>query len=121
MKFCRLNKIELTAYSPLGSPGRINPSSEQPYLLEDPTISQLSKKYQRPAAHILIAYQIQRNVAVIPKAVQSNHIRSNFEALTNLELSEEDMNRLNSLNRNYRFMTFERCLDHKYYPFNDEF
>lgn len=111
----------MTAYSPLGSPGRVDPRLQQPYLIEDPIVVQLAKKHQRPAAHILIAYQIKRNVVVIPKAIQAAHIRSNFEALANLELSNDDMNKLNTLNRNYRFMLFERCLNHKYYPFNDEF
>lgn len=120
LQYCRSNSIELTAYSPLGSPGRLDPKSQEPYLIEDPLIKSLAKKYQRPAAHVLIRYQLQRNVVVIPKAIQKAHIESNLEALT-FELNSDDMNKLESLNRNHRFMKFERCLDHKYYPFNSEF
>lgn len=119
MQYCRSNGIELTAYSPLGSPGRLDARLKQPHLLEDPLVCQLAKKYQRPAAHILIRYQLQRNVVVIPKAIQAAHIKSNLEALA-FELTNDDMNKLASLNRNHRFMKFERCLNHKYYPFNDE-
>lgn len=120
LKFCRLHGIELTAYSPLGSPGRIDPRLQEPYLLEDPLIKLLAKKYQRPAAHILIRYQLQRNVVVIPKAIQEAHIRSNLDSLT-FEMTQDDMKKLDSLNRNHRFMKFERCLKHKYYPFNSEY
>lgn len=117
--FCRSHNIELTAYSPLGSPGRIDPNLQEPYLIEDPVVTALARKYQRPAAHILIRYQLQRNVVVIPKAIQESHIKSNLDALR-FELSQNDMRKLEALNRNHRFMKFERCLNHKYYPFNSD-
>lgn len=120
LEFCRAHGIELTAYSPLGSPGRIDPRLQEPYLIEDPLVKYLAKKYSRSPAHILIRYQIQRNVVVIPKAITPAHIKANFQALT-FDISKEDMAKLDGLNRNCRFMKFERCLDHKYYPFNDEF
>lgn len=110
----------MTAYSPLGSPGRLDPSMKEPYLIEDQVVQHLAKKYQRPAAHILIKYQVQRNVVVIPKAIQVAHIKSNLDALS-FELSVDDMRALDSLNRNHRFMKFERCLTHKYYPFKFDY
>lgn len=119
LKFCRSHGIELTAYSPLGSPGRRLPDSNEPHLIEDPLVRQLARKYQRLPAHILIRYQIQRGIVAVPKAIQAAHIRSNLEAIA-FELDPEDMNDLNGLNRNHRFMKFERCLDHKYYPFNSD-
>lgn len=120
LQFCRSNGIEMTAYSPLGSPGRIDPRLYEPLLIDDPLIKYLAKKHQRPAAHILIKYQLQRNIAVIPKAVKISHIKSNLDALS-FDLGKDDMIKLASLNRNHRFMKFERCLTHKYYPFNREY
>lgn len=120
LDFCRSNGIHLTAYSPLGSPGKIDPRLQEPHLMEDPTVQSLAKKYQRSVAQILIRYQIQRQVVVIPKAIQTAHIESNFRSLS-FSLTKDDMNKLDSLNRNHRFMKFERCLNHKFYPFNDEF
>lgn len=116
MQFCRSHRIELTAYSPLGSPGRLNPSLKEPCLIDDPVVKDLAFKYQRPAAHILIRFQLQRGIVVIPKAIQVAHIRSNFDALS-FELSSDDMRQLDLLDRNHRFMKFERCLTHKHYPF----
>lgn len=92
---------------------------KEPLLIEDPIVKQLARKYRRPAAHILIRYQIQRGIVVIPKAIQAAHIRSNLEAIS-FELDLDDMNDLNSMNRNHRFMKFERCIKHKYYPFNTD-
>lgn len=120
LHYCRAHRIELTAYSPLGSPGRLDPRLQEPYLIEDPLVTYLAKKYQRSPAHILIRYQIQRNIVVIPKAIQPAHIKSNLEALS-FELSQEDMGKLNAMNRNHRFMKFERCLGHKFYPFNSDY
>ena len=120
LQFCRSRNIELTAYSPLGSPGRYDPRLQEPYLIEDPLIVSLAKRYKRPAAHILIRYQLQRKVVVIPKAIQRAHIESNLDAL-NFELTYDDMKKLELLDRNHRFMKFERCINHKYYPFNNDF
>lgn len=120
LKFCRSKGIALTAYSPLGSPGRLNGSNKEPILIEDPTVERLARKHKRPAANILIKYQAQRGVAVIPKAIQTTHIKSNLEAML-FELDSDDMQALDSLDRNYRFMKFERCQKHKYYPFDAEF
>lgn len=116
--FCRSNNIELTAYSPLGSPGKVDLTRKEPLLIEDPLIKALAKKYSRPQANILIRYQLQRNVIVIPKAIQKAHLESNLEAL-NFELSRDDMRKLDSLNRNHRLLKFERCMNHKYYPYNE--
>ena len=93
---------------------------KEPYLIEDPLVKSLAKKYSRPAAHVLIKYQLQRNVVVIPKAIQVAHIKSNLDALS-FDLSSDDMRKLDSLNKNHRFMKFERCLTHKYYPFHSEY
>lgn len=116
-RFCRAHGIGITAYSPLGSPGRLGVHSPRELrLIENEIVVSLAKKYIRPAAQILISYQLKRNIAVIPKAIQSPHIISNLDALT-LNLTVDDVSRLDSLNRNYRFQAFERCMDHKYYPF----
>lgn len=119
LQFCRAHGIELTAYSPLGSPGRLDPSNTgQPRLIDDPVVKSIAKRHLRPPAHVLICYQLKRNIGVIPKAIQASHLVSNLDSLT-LELDSDDMKKLNSLNRNYRFQAFERCIGHKYYPFTD--
>lgn len=122
LAFCRSHGIQLTAYSPLGSPGRLNQDEpEVPRLIQDPLVQKLAKKYARPAAHILIRYQLQRQIVVIPKAIQVAHLKSNLESLSSFELSSDDLQALEKLNRPHRYMKFERCQGHKFYPFDSDF
>ncbi|XP_055287427.1 1,5-anhydro-D-fructose reductase isoform X10 [Moschus berezovskii] len=69
---------------------------------------------------ILIRFQIQRNVRVIPKSVNPKRILENFQVF-DFELSEEDMTDLLGLDRNLRLSTFPITENHKDYPFRAEF
>lgn len=114
--FCKEKDITITAYSPLGSPDRPSATPNDPVLLEDPTIKDLAKKYDKTPAQILIRYQIQRGIPVIPKSVTKSRIESNFKVF-DFTISDDDMTKLNSLNRNYRMVNFDMCDQHKDYPF----
>ncbi|KAG9508437.1 Aldo-keto reductase family 1 member B1, partial [Fragariocoptes setiger] len=120
IQYCRSKGIAITAYSPLGSPGRANPKLNDPIIIDDPVVRDIAKRHNRHPAHVLIRYQLQRSVVVIPKAITPAHVKSNLEAL-DFELSMDDMMRLNGLNKNLRFMKFERCLTHQHYPFNIDY
>lgn len=114
--FCKEKDITITAYSPLGSPDRPSATPNDPVLLEDPTVKDLAKKYDKTPAQILIRYQIQRGIPVIPKSVTKSRIESNFKVF-DFTISDDDMTKLNSLNRNYRMVNFDMCDQHKDYPF----
>ena len=70
--------ILFEAYSPLGSPGRLSAKPGEPLLLEDPKIIEIGKKYGKSAAQVLIRYQVERGVAVLPKSVTPQRIKDNF-------------------------------------------
>lgn len=93
--FCDKNMIALTAYAPLGS-GHMA-------LLEDETVLKIAKKNKVQPAQVLLRWNMQRNVAVIPKAVEEKHLRENIGAL-NIELDGEDMEALSGLDKNERFL-----------------
>ncbi len=106
LDFCRANNIHLTAYAPLGSgdrPDRLKVDGE-PILLEDPVINTIAQKHDASPAQILIAWSIQRNVAVIPKSANPERIRQNFEA-TQITLSAEDMAEIKKLDRHRRYVS----------------
>ena len=87
LEFCKNNKIQLEAYSPLTRGQRLN----------YPTLVDLAKKYGKTSAQILIRWSLQHGLVVIPKSKQENRIRENSQVF-DFQLEEKDMNLLNSLN-----------------------
>jgi alcohol dehydrogenase (NADP+) len=105
VSFCKENNIHLTAYSPLGSFDRSPKAKrkDEPVLLNDPAISAISKEHGCTVAQVLIAWAMERGTAVIPKSVSPERLKQNFEA-TNVALTTTNMEEINILNRNYRYI-----------------
>lgn len=93
----------MTAYSPLGSPDNPWRKPEDPSLLDDPKIVEIAEKYSKSPAQILIKYQIQRGVMVIPKSVTKERIESNFD-VWDFDFEQEDIDQIDSLDCNGRFV-----------------
>lgn len=53
--------------------------TEAPNPLENDDVLELSKKYGKTPAQILLRHLMQRNIAVIPKSVNEKRIKENFE------------------------------------------
>lgn len=127
IKFCQTNKVQVTAYSPLGSTPvanvghstNIGPCS--PRLLEDPIISELAKKHNKSNAQILIRFHIEKKLVVIPKSTNEERIKSNLNVF-DFKLDEDDLDRLEKLNRPFRFCSFDLkgIINHKEYPFLED-
>ena len=56
---------------------RVNISS--PPLLKDELLNALGKKYKKTAAQIVLRFNIQRGVVVIPKSFNPERIKENFQ------------------------------------------
>jgi len=89
-------------------------------LMEDPKVVAIAEKYKKTPAQVLIRYQIQRDVIVIPKSVTKSRIESNFQVF-DFELSAEDMKTIDTFDCNGRVLHLNWVKDHKYWPFNTEF
>ena len=99
--YCQFHKIAVAAWSPLGSGSWSGvATSEKPIV--DPVIVGLAEKYGVSAGQIILKWNIQQHRIVIPKAESLDHIRANF-LLTGFTLSDEDLGKIDSLNRDLRY------------------
>ncbi|XP_035680347.1 1,5-anhydro-D-fructose reductase-like isoform X2 [Branchiostoma floridae] len=120
IKYCQSKDVILTAYSPFGStPDGGNYISSESRLLEDPVVVAMGKKYEKTPAQVLLRYHLERGLSVLAKSVTPARILQNLEVF-DFSLTEDDINKLNSLNRNHRYVTWEYSRSHKYYPFDDQ-
>jgi diketogulonate reductase-like aldo/keto reductase len=89
LSFCKNNKIQLEAYSPLTRGKRLN----HPHILE------MAKKYDTTPSQILIRWSLQHDVIVIPKSIHEARIKENSQVF-DFQLEPNDMKLLDSLNEN---------------------
>ncbi len=68
--------------------------------MSDKPIVDMGAKYGKSSAQILLRWALQHNVVVIPKATTKERIEQNANVF-DFEISQEDMNKLNSMNKNY--------------------
>lgn len=106
LAYCNEQDIKLTAYSPLGSGDRAPEmkGEDEPNLFEIDTIKEIAKKRNATPAQVLISWHAHRGTAVIPKSTSADHIKANFRA-ADVALTDEDMDKIAKLDKNYRFIT----------------
>lgn len=119
-EFCEQKNIFVTAYSPLGSPDRPWAKPEDPSLLDDPKIIAIAKKYNKTSAQVLIKYQLQRGIIVIPKSVTKSRIESNFD-VWDFALEQGDIDAIDTFDCNGRVLHLNWNNHFKDYPFHDEY
>lgn len=85
--------ICVESWSPLGGTGG--------HIMEDRTLLELAAKYGKSAAQIIIKWNLQRNVVVLPKSTHKERIESNIDVY-DFELSQSDIELINSCNKNIR-------------------
>ncbi|MGL6201271.1 MAG: aldo/keto reductase [Lachnospiraceae bacterium] len=91
--YCQGKGIAVSAWSPLGG--------SQGNLLKDERLLKMADKYNKTTAQIILRWDIQREIVVIPKSVHKERIISNMK-IFDFELSQEDMDTINSLNQDKR-------------------
>jgi len=123
--FCAERGITITAYSPLGSPDRPWATPEDVNLLDDVKIKAIAEKHNKSPAQVVLRWQVQRGVIVIPKSVTPSRIEQNGN-IFDFSLTEEEMKHINSFDCNGRIIVpmlngKPRDAGHPHYPFNIEF
>ena len=99
IEFCRKNMIAVTAYSPLGS----QHDGDETDLFRNEIIMEIAGRLNCTSAQVLLAWQLARGVSVIPKTVHEMRLKENFAASA-VELDDEDMKKIASLDRGQRFI-----------------
>jgi len=122
-KLCDKLHITLTAYAPLGSPGRVEFKkldwAPAPNSLEEPVILRLAEKYHKTPAQIVIRWLLERKISPIPKSTNPARIKENFE-VEDFSLTADEVAELNSVKHRQRLFTQDFMIGHAEDPFKNE-
>lgn len=91
--FIQEKGIVVEGWYPLGGRGH---TAE---LLGDPVISEIAAAHRKSSAQVILRWDLQKGVVVIPGSSDPEHIRENTE-LFDFQLSEEEMAKMGALDRN---------------------
>ena len=91
--FIQEKGIVVQGWYPLGGRGH---TAE---LLGDPVISEIAEAHGVSSAQVILRWNLQKGVVVIPGSSNPDHIKENTQ-LYHFELTEDEMNRINTLDRN---------------------
>ena len=108
----------MEAYSPLGS--FLGPSLGNDSLLNDLVIKDIADKHNKTSAQVLIRWQIQRGVVVIPKSSNEGRIHENHNVF-DFELTQQDLKDIEKLDKNLRHFALIMFKDQPYYPFKETY
>lgn len=121
IKFCKELQIEVSGYSPFGSPESPWAKPGDPLLnLDDPKIVKIGKKYGKTPTQVILRYITQLGVIPIPKSSNKERIEQNIK-IFNFKLEEADMKIMDSFNCNGRGVSAKEFKGMPNYPFDIEF
>ncbi|XP_047100618.1 1,5-anhydro-D-fructose reductase-like [Schistocerca piceifrons] len=132
--FCRALDVTVCAYAPLGSPGRVDFERKrgrdtskivQLNPMSDPTVVDIAQRHGKTPAQVLLRHLVQHGIVVIPKSVNPERIRQNFDVF-DFELTPEDMEKLDALDRGPKGRMFGTVADpdrmrHPEYPYKERY
>ncbi|MGK0699320.1 aldo/keto reductase [Priestia flexa] len=89
--FCKKNDIQIEAWSPLA----------QGELLDNAVLKEIADKHGKSTAQVILRWDLQSEIVTIPKSVKEHRIVENA-SIFDFELSQEDMAKIDALNKNHR-------------------
>lgn len=100
--FHKSKGIHIQQYSPFGNQNAIYSSGkDMGKLIDDPTITEIGKKYGKNGAQVALAWGIAHGHSVLPKSKTPERIRSNLAG--DFRLEKEDLDKLNAIDKKLRF------------------
>ncbi|TYS08086.1 aldo/keto reductase [Bacillus subtilis] len=89
--YCKKQGIQLEAWSPL----------MQGQLLDNEVLAQIAEKHNKSVAQVILRWDLQNEVVTIPKSIKEHRIIENAD-IFDFELSQEDMDKIDALNKDER-------------------
>ncbi|AKI93505.1 glyoxal/methylglyoxal reductase [Bacillus subtilis] len=89
--YCKAQGIQLEAWSPL----------MQGQLLDNEVLTQIAEKHNKSVAQVILRWDLQHEVVTIPKSIKEHRIIENAN-IFDFELSQEDMDKIDALNKDER-------------------
>lgn len=93
LKRCKKDKIQLQSYTPLVRGERFC----------NPKLILMAKKYDKTPAQLILRWNIQLGVSIIPKSATLARIEENFN-IFDFEITASDMTQICAFNENYRII-----------------
>ncbi|WP_430742392.1 aldo/keto reductase [Bacillus atrophaeus] len=90
-EYCKKQGIQVEAWSPL----------MQGQLLDNEVLKQIAEKHNKSVAQIILRWDLQQDVITIPKSIKEHRIIENAD-IFDFELSQEDIEKINALNKDER-------------------
>ncbi|MCY7784271.1 glyoxal/methylglyoxal reductase [Bacillus sp. FSL H8-0515] len=89
--YCKAQGIQLEAWSPL----------MQGQLLDNEVLAEIAEKHNKSVAQVILRWDLQHEVVTIPKSIKEHRIIENAD-IFDFELSQEDMDKIDALNKDER-------------------
>ena len=106
--------IHITQYSPFGNANPIYDSGKSiPKIIEDPTLVEIAKKYNKSGAQVALAWGIAHGRSVIPKSKTAERIANNFAG--DFELAPEDVKKVDALDKKLRLNDPSKSFKYDFY------
>eukprot|EP00051_Salpingoeca_urceolata_P027654 m.482593 g.482593 ORF g.482593 m.482593 type:complete len:329 (+) comp22593_c0_seq1:71-1057(+) len=104
VRFCQMNNVVITAYSPLGAGSYVSlgMAKEGDSVLTSTVVGDIAKAVGKTPAQVVLRWHVQRGYTLVPKSSNPDRIKQNIE-LFDFELSAEQMLEISALNQNRRF------------------
>lgn len=93
IKFIQQQGIVVEGWYPLGGRGYTKE------MLDNDVLKNIGKKYNKTVAQVILRWNLQRSVVIIPGTSNPEHMKENMD-IFDFELTEKDMEMIGSLNRN---------------------
>lgn len=90
LAYCNDHKIQLEAYSPLA----------RAQYLDNPVLTRVAEAHGKTTAQVMLAWLLHHDIVAIPKSVHLERVAENTDVF--FEISAEEMEALDALNRNER-------------------